>query len=76
LGYVENPAFASSTRAVAETIARASLAFTVAVGDDTTKVARELEAQGRTFGHVSSGGEAATALIEGKKLPGLEALRR
>jgi phosphoglycerate kinase len=73
LGVVENPAFSAGTSGVMTALAEAP-AFGVVTGDSvaTAAAAAGLE---QTIGFVSAGGAASLAFIEGKKLPGLEALR-
>jgi phosphoglycerate kinase len=75
MGLFETPAFASGTMALARRMSQAP-GFTVVGGGDSAsavKVAGEEVARG--FKHISTGGGASLELIEGKKLPGVEALR-
>jgi phosphoglycerate kinase len=75
MGLFETPAFASGTMAFARRMSAAP-GFTVVGGGDSAsavKVAGEDVARG--FKHISTGGGASLELIEGKKLPGVEALR-
>ncbi|WP_437503581.1 phosphoglycerate kinase [Sorangium sp. So ce1099] len=75
MGLFETPAFSRGTFDVARIMSSAS-GFTVVGGGDSAaavKVAGEQIAQG--FNHISTGGGASLELIEGKKLPGVEALR-
>ncbi|WP_437830206.1 phosphoglycerate kinase [Sorangium sp. So ce1153] len=75
MGLFETPAFSKGTFDVARIMSGAS-GFTVVGGGDSAaavKVAGEQIAQG--FNHISTGGGASLELIEGKKLPGVEALR-
>ena len=75
MGLFENPAFAAGTTGVAEAVA-ASAGFSVIGGGDSAAAIRhagdELAAK---IDFISTGGGAALELIEGKRLPGLEALR-
>jgi phosphoglycerate kinase len=75
MGLFETPAFATGTLALARRMSEAP-GFTVVGGGDSAaavKVAGDDVAKG--FKHISTGGGASLELIEGKKLPGVEALR-
>jgi phosphoglycerate kinase len=75
MGLFETPAFARGTLDLAKRMSQAS-GFTVVGGGDSAaavKVAGEDIAKG--FKHISTGGGASLELIEGKKLPGVDALR-
>ena len=75
MGLFETPAFASGTLQFARRMSQ-SPGFTVIGGGDSAaavKLAGEDVVQG--FKHISTGGGASLELIEGKKLPGVEALR-
>ncbi len=75
LGVLENPAFSGGTRGLLGALGEAP-AFGVVTGDALAAAATapglELESQ---IGFVSAGGVASLVFIEGKKLPGVEALR-
>lgn len=75
IGFHKNPAFAEGTRAVVEALAD-SAAFTMVVGDDSVAAAHQVcpERVG-DIDCLAGGGNATLALLAGKKLPGLEALR-
>jgi phosphoglycerate kinase len=75
MGLFENPAFSAGTFGVARAIA-ASSAFSVVGGGDSAAAIRAAGAEiadGISF--ISTGGGASLELLEGKKLPGVEALR-
>lgn len=75
VGFHKNPAFAEGTRAIADAMIRSS-AFTMVAGDDSVAAARATCPESVSqFGCLSGGGGATLALLAGKKLPGVEALR-
>lgn len=75
LGAVKNPVFREGTLAFAARLAEGP-AFSVALGDDTAEaIGHANEDVLCKFGLVSTAGRAALELIEGRKLPGIEALR-
>jgi 3-phosphoglycerate kinase len=72
MGIFELRSFASGTRTVAEALATTD-ATTVAGGGETVAAVRHLGLADQ-IDHVSTGGGATLELIEGRKLPGVEAL--
>lgn len=72
MGLFEVPAYAESTSLLARELARMP-AFRVVGGGDTVN-ALERERVIEQFDHVSVGGGAMVAFLEGKRLPGLEPL--
>ncbi len=73
MGFAENPAFFSGTEGVARAIVDAA-GYSLVVGDDTVAAAYKSGLAVR-FSHVSRGGPASVELVEGRSLPGVEALR-
>jgi phosphoglycerate kinase len=72
MGAFELEPFARGTRAVAEAVARARGVTVVGGGDSAAALARfGLE---HAVDHLSTGGGATLALVEGRPLPGVEAL--
>jgi phosphoglycerate kinase len=72
MGLFEQPEYAHGTEAIARAMA-ASTAVTVVGGGESVQAVEQLGLAGRMT-HVSTGGGAALELIEGKRLPGVEAI--
>ncbi|MBF1646851.1 MAG: phosphoglycerate kinase [Rothia dentocariosa] len=73
VGVFELAPFAGGTKAVAEAIVESD-AFSIIGGGDSASAVRNLGFVDEQFGHISTGGGASLEYIEGKTLPGLDAL--
>ncbi len=75
MGLFEKAPFAAGTLGVATAMSAAPGFTVVGGGDSAAAVATAGEAVGAGFKHISTGGGASLELLEGRKLPGIEALR-
>ncbi len=73
MGVFEMEAFAQGTISVAKAVAQ-SKAFSIVGGGDTV-AAVKMAGVADSISHISTGGGAALEFLEGKSLPGIEALR-
>lgn len=73
MGVFEFDSFANGTKRVAEALTHVS-GLSVVGGGDSAAAVRLLGFKDQEFGHISTGGGASLEYLEGKSLPGLEAL--
>jgi len=73
MGVFETPLFARGTRKVAAAVAENSGAISIVGGGDTVSAVHDAGVEDKIT-HISTGGGASLEFLEGKKLPGVEAL--
>lgn len=73
MGVFEVEPFAAGTRKIARAVADNSAAISIVGGGDTVSAVRKAGVEDRIT-HISTGGGASLEFLEGKKLPGVEAL--
>ena len=75
MGLFENPAFAAGSTGIAHALAETEAFSVVGGGDSAAAVRAAGDNLASQLDFISTGGGAALELIEGKQLPGVEALR-
>ena len=73
MGVFEMPAFAAGTMQVAQAVADNATAISIVGGGDSVSAVKQAGVAER-IKHISTGGGASLEFLEGKKLPGVEAL--
>src|SRR5271170_977605 len=73
MGVFEFPAFAAGTMNIAQTVADNGTAISIVGGGDSVAAVKQAGVASRIT-HISTGGGASLEFLEGKKLPGVEAL--
>jgi len=72
-GVFEFKQFANGTKALCHILAALEDAVTIVGGGDSAAAAIEMGCEGK-FTHISTGGGASLEYLEGKELPGVEAI--
>jgi phosphoglycerate kinase len=73
MGVFEMPAFAAGTTNVAKAVAKNSESISIIGGGDSVAAVKQAGVADKVT-HISTGGGASLEFLEGKKLPGVEAL--
>ncbi len=76
VGYYEEKQFSIGTKAILNAIANNKKAFSFVAGGNTSDAIKHLNIKKNKFSHISLAGGSLLDYLAGKKLPGLEALKK